>query len=77
MIDRSLLGVKQMSNIKLTDLNGIVGADLFYDSENFVQDLSDDELNLQGGIKDIQMTIRDTTYKFKIPAPTPPMKIIE
>ena len=51
-----------MPNIKLTDLNGIVGTDLFSDSENFMQDLSEDELNLQGGIKNIEMTIRDTTY---------------
>ena len=64
-----------MPNIKLTDLNGIVGTDLFSDSENFMQDLSKDELNLQGGIKNIEMTIRDTTYKFKPTTilPTPPV----
>jgi hypothetical protein len=68
-----------MANIKVKDLTSIAGADLFSDSENFMQDLSEDELDLQGGIKDIQMTIRDTTYRFKTPGilPTPPMKAFE
>ena len=68
-----------MPNIKLTDLNVIVGTDLFADSENFMQDLSEDELNLQGGLKDIQMTIRDTVYRFKTAGvlPTPPVRELD
>jgi hypothetical protein len=62
-----------MSNIKLTDLNRIVGTDLFTDSEDFMKDLSEDELDLQGGMKGIRMTVRDTVYRFKTPGvlPTP------
>lgn len=68
-----------MPNIKLTDLNGIVGTDLFADSENFMQDLSEDELDLQGGMKGIQMTIRDTVYRFKTLGvlPTPPVRELD
>ncbi|WP_310485388.1 hypothetical protein [Chamaesiphon sp. VAR_48_metabat_403] len=64
-----------MANIKLRDLASIAGADLFNDSESFMQELSENELSLQGGIKDFPMTIRDTTYRFKTPGilPTPPM----
>ncbi len=39
-----------MANIKVRDLIGIAGADLFNDSESFIQDLSDYELALQGGV---------------------------
>jgi hypothetical protein len=38
-----------MANIKVRDLTSIAGADLFSDSESFMQDLSDYELALQGG----------------------------
>lgn len=40
-----------MANIALKDLsvNNITGADLFNDSESFMRDLSDDELNINGG----------------------------
>jgi hypothetical protein len=38
-----------MANIKLKDLSIIVGIDLFSDSENFMQELSESELELQGG----------------------------
>jgi hypothetical protein len=38
-----------MANIKVRDLTSIAGTDLFNDSESFMQDLSDDELALQGG----------------------------
>jgi hypothetical protein len=40
-----------MASIKLSDLvrNSIIGADLFNDSESFIRDLSDDEVNFQGG----------------------------
>jgi hypothetical protein len=40
-----------MANIKVKDLTqlSITGLDLFNDSESFIQDLSEYELNLQGG----------------------------
>jgi hypothetical protein len=38
-----------MANIKVKDLISIAGTDLFNDSESFMRDLSDDELDLQGG----------------------------
>ena len=39
-----------MANINVKDLNSnIAGSDLFSDSESFMRDLSDDELNTQGG----------------------------
>jgi hypothetical protein len=44
-----------MANITLEDLVGydVAGADLFNDSESFMRDLSDDELDVQGGITPI------------------------
>jgi hypothetical protein len=39
-----------MANIKLQDLTSVVGASLFKDSEIFMLDLSDYELELQGGM---------------------------
>jgi hypothetical protein len=39
-----------MANIKVTNLNAsIAGTDLFDDSESFMRELSEDELNLEGG----------------------------
>jgi hypothetical protein len=38
-----------MANIKVRDLTSIAGTDLFNDSESFMQDLSDEELETQGG----------------------------
>jgi hypothetical protein len=39
-----------MANINVKDLSGnITGSDLFSDSESFMRDLSDYELNVQGG----------------------------
>jgi hypothetical protein len=40
-----------MASIKLNDLirNSIIGVDLFNDSESFIRDLSDNELDLPGG----------------------------
>jgi hypothetical protein len=40
-----------MANITVKDLvrNSIIGADLFNDLENFMRDLSEDELSLYGG----------------------------
>ena len=41
-----------MASITVKDLakHIVIGADLFNDSENFMRDLSEDELNLQGGL---------------------------
>jgi hypothetical protein len=68
-----------MTNIKLTDLNVIVGTDLLSDVESFMQDLSEDGFDIQGGMKNIQMTIRNTTYKFTtpVPLPKPPVRYLE
>ncbi len=45
-----------MAKIDVKDLhNSIAGADLFFDSENFMRDLSDDELNTQGGCRTIDI----------------------
>jgi hypothetical protein len=40
-----------MASITVKDLaiDSITGADLFNDSENFMRDLSEDELNMYGG----------------------------
>jgi hypothetical protein len=41
-----------VSNIKVNDLltYETLGADLFSDSESFMRDLQEDDLNIQGGI---------------------------
>ena len=39
-----------MANIKVQDLISIAGIDLFSDSESFIRDLSDLEVDLQGGL---------------------------
>jgi hypothetical protein len=61
-----------MANIKLKDLTGntISGINLFIDSESFLQDLSEHELNLHGG-KDLLPTPPQKAIEF--PAPTPPI----
>jgi hypothetical protein len=46
-----------MANIKVQDLSSITGADLFNESENFMRDLSDDELELQGGWTPVIITV--------------------
>lgn len=38
-----------MANIAISDLRP-TGSDLFFDSESYMKDLSDGELNIQGGI---------------------------
>ena len=38
-----------MANIKLRDLTSVVEASLFDNLEDSIQELSEDELNLQGG----------------------------
>jgi hypothetical protein len=66
-----------MSTIKVKDLvvNSTVGIDLFKDSESFIQDLSEDELNLQGGGKYPLPTARETIFPIKkYPVPTPPIR---
>jgi hypothetical protein len=64
-----------MANITLKDLtsSNITGVSLFHDSESFMQDLSEDELNLQGGWKHPQITARETIFPVKHPRPTPPV----
>jgi hypothetical protein len=63
-----------MANIKLEDLTGhkIAGVDLFSDSESFMQELSENELVLYGGGKELLPTPPMTAID-KIPAPTPPI----
>ena len=63
-----------MSNIKVNDLTGyhVTGVDLFSDSESFMQDLSENELDLQGG-KAPQVTARLSIFCRPIPQPTPPI----
>jgi hypothetical protein len=39
-----------MADIKINDIT-ITGAELFLDSETFLNDLGDDELNLRGGLE--------------------------
>lgn len=65
-----------MANITLKDLisSNITGASLFNDSESFMQDLSEDEVNLQGGFKQHQQTTLDPIFPIKpTPRPTPPV----
>ncbi len=40
-----------MANIKVRDLTGIAGLDLFNNSESFIRDISKCQLALQGGRK--------------------------
>ncbi len=67
-----------MANIKLIDLAGkIAGFDLFNDSDSFMQDLSEHELDLQGG-KAPMPTARLSIFCRPLPMPTPPIvKIYE
>jgi hypothetical protein len=67
-----------MANIQLTDLAGnITGFDLFNDSDSFMQDLSEDELDLQGGKAPVP-TARLSIFCRPLPIPTPPVvKIYE
>jgi hypothetical protein len=61
-----------VANIKVRDLTSIAGADLFNDLESFMQDLSSNELDLQGG-KAPQVTARLSIFCRPIPQPTPPI----
>jgi hypothetical protein len=67
-----------MTNIKVKDLSTptITGADLFIDSESFMRDLSDNELDLEGG-KAPQITARLSIFCRPIPQPTPPIRGVE
>ncbi|PSB44756.1 hypothetical protein [Chamaesiphon polymorphus] len=66
-----------MANIQLTDLAGnIAGFDLFNDSDSFMQDLSEDELDLQGGKAPVP-TARLSIFCRPRPIPTPPIVKIE
>jgi hypothetical protein len=62
-----------MAKIEVKDLtqSSIAGLDLFNDLESFIQDLSENELSLQGGKVLLQTPpVKDID---KIPAPTPPI----
>jgi hypothetical protein len=63
-----------MANIKLTELVGsITGFELFNDSDSFMQDLSEDELDLHGG-KLFLPTARLSIFCDRPrPIPTPPI----
>jgi hypothetical protein len=67
-----------MPNIKVKDLSTptITGSDLFIDSESFMRDLSDNELDLEGG-KAPQITARLSIFCRPIPQPTPPIRGVE
>jgi hypothetical protein len=66
-----------MANINLQDLsNNTIGADLFSDSESFLRDLSDNELNAQGGNNiGCDVILRNTIFRVPRPMPTPPIKV--
>jgi hypothetical protein len=49
-----------MADIQISDLK-IAGSDLFTDSENYLQDLSEEEVNFQGGM--IPTLVVDPTTK--------------
>jgi hypothetical protein len=51
-----------MADIQISDLR-ITGSDLFDDSENYLQDLSEEEVNFQGGM--IPTLVADPTTKIK------------
>jgi hypothetical protein len=61
-----------MTNIIITNLITVStnGADLFDDSESFLRDLSENELDLLGGGKYFQITTPDVVPIL----PTPPMR---
>jgi hypothetical protein len=61
-----------MANITLQDLTSLAGADLFGDAESFMQDLSKNELDLQGG-KAPQITAKLSIFCRPTPLPTPPI----
>jgi hypothetical protein len=63
-----------MASIELTDLadHNSTGSALFSSSESFMQDLSEDELDLQGG-KAPQITAQLSIFCRPIPRPTPPI----
>jgi hypothetical protein len=68
-----------MANITLQDSisSNVTGINLFNDSESFMQDLSEDELSLQGGgVKRPQPTARETIFPVKYPRPTPPVRFL-
>jgi hypothetical protein len=68
-----------MANITLKDSIGSsnIGAILFDDSESFMQDLSQDEIDLKGGgLKRPQPTARETIFPIKYPMPTPPVRFL-
>ncbi len=72
-----------MPDIELKDLNHSIGTELFTDAESFLEDLTDDALNIVGGVSAAPMTtilseptaLTTTVYTTKpdYPQPTPPV----
>jgi hypothetical protein len=59
-----------MAKIEITDLNCIYGSYLFNDLDDCIQDLSEDELHLQGGfIHDPDPLVPTPDYLPKFPKP--------
>jgi hypothetical protein len=66
-----------MAKIELKNLDSnLTGIDLFDDSESFMQDLSERELDLHGG-KAPQVTARLSIFCRPLPMPTPPIKWVQ
>jgi hypothetical protein len=67
-----------MAHVKLDNLAGYdtTGSDLFSDSESFLQDLSENELDLQGG-RAPRITARLSIFCRPIPQPTPPVFVVD
>lgn len=68
-----------MANIGLKDLsNNTSGSDLFSDSESFMRDLSDNEMNDRGGNNlCCDVILSNTIFRIPRPMPTPPVKIYD
>ncbi len=67
-----------MPNITVKDLSisTVIGSDLFIDSESFILDLSDSELDISGG-KAPQIIAQLSIFCRPIPKPTPPIRWVE
>jgi hypothetical protein len=58
VINDNQSGIKQMANIKVRDLTSIAATDLFDDSESFMRELSDNELEIKGGWRELFERLR-------------------
>lgn len=66
-----------MTNIEIQDLaSNSIGVELFSDSESFMRDLFDNELNVQGGGNlCCDVILRNTIFRIPRPMPTPPVRV--